>query len=139
MERQGEGIPGPDGLLHQIKRPQNKFRVDVRRTAPCFVPQYRGTPASPATLNIAEPEPVLSFFKSDSQPSSASATSARTTSANVTSTRATSAYSPQQPEVEKHTNPPFLKGEEDSDEIGLNDGKEVYIDDVLETAEWCVP
>jgi hypothetical protein len=40
--------------------------------------------------------------------------------------------------VDKHTRPPFLEGEEDSGEIGLNDGKEVFIDDVLQTAEWCV-
>jgi hypothetical protein len=41
--------------------------------------------------------------------------------------------------VEKHTHPPFLNGEEHIAEIGLNDGKEVFIDDVLQTAEWCVP
>jgi hypothetical protein len=42
-------------------------------------------------------------------------------------------------QVERHTRPPFLEGEENSGEIGLNDGKEVFIDDVLQTAEWCVP
>jgi hypothetical protein len=41
--------------------------------------------------------------------------------------------------AEKYARPPFLAGEEDSDEIGLNDGKKVFIDDVLESAEWCVP
>ncbi len=41
--------------------------------------------------------------------------------------------------MEKHARPPFLTGEEDSNEIGLNDGKKVFIDDVLETAGWCVP
>ena len=30
----------------------------------------------------------------------------------------------------------FLEGEEDYGEIGLDDGKEIFIDDVLETAEW---
>jgi len=30
----------------------------------------------------------------------------------------------------------FLEGEENYDEIGLDDGKEIFIDDVLETAEW---
>jgi hypothetical protein len=96
VERQGEGIPGRDGLLHQIKQPQNDFRVSVRTTAPCFVPQYRSGPA----------------------------------------TSATSAFALQQ--VGKHTRPPFLEGEEDSCEIGLNDGKDVFIDEVLQTAEWCV-
>jgi hypothetical protein len=30
----------------------------------------------------------------------------------------------------------FLEGEEDYEEIGLDDGKEIFIDDVLETAQW---
>ncbi len=30
----------------------------------------------------------------------------------------------------------FLEGEEPYAEIGLDDGKEIFIDDVLETAEW---
>lgn len=30
----------------------------------------------------------------------------------------------------------FLEGEEDYSEIGLDDEKEIFIDDVLETAEW---
>jgi hypothetical protein len=34
--------------------------------------------------------------------------------------------------------PPFLIGEETPDEIGLSDGKEIFINDVLGTAEWCV-
>jgi hypothetical protein len=129
VERQGEGIPGRDGLLHQIKQPQDNFRVAVRRTATCFVPQYRGRPATPTV----EFEPQFHV----SAQSSASATSARTTPASATSTSATSAFVLQQ--VGKHTRPPFLEGEEDSGEIDLNDGKEVFIDDVLQTAEWCVP
>jgi len=31
---------------------------------------------------------------------------------------------------------PFLQGEEHYDKIGLDDGKEIFINDVLETAEW---
>jgi hypothetical protein len=109
VERQGVGIPGRDGLLHQIKQPQDNFRVAVRGTAPCFVPQYRGSlsrPASPA-FNVSPDSPAIS--ESSLQ------------------------------QVEKHTRPPFLEGEEDSGEICLNDGKEVFIDDVLQTAEWSVP
>ena len=34
--------------------------------------------------------------------------------------------------------PPFLIGEEKKDEAGLSDGKRIFIDDVLEKAEWCV-
>jgi hypothetical protein len=30
----------------------------------------------------------------------------------------------------------FLEGEEDYGEIGLDNGKELFIDDVLETAQW---
>jgi hypothetical protein len=115
VEKQGEGIPGRDGLLHQIKQPQDDFRVAVRGTAPCFVPQYH-RPATPE-----EPE----FGPRCGTP--ARATSRSATPASVL-----------QP-VEKYTRPPFLNGEEHSAEIGLNDGKEVFIDDVLQTAEWCVP
>jgi hypothetical protein len=35
--------------------------------------------------------------------------------------------------------PLFLDGEESSSDVGLDDGEEIFIDDVLETAEWCVP
>jgi len=98
IERQGEGISGLDGLLHQVKQPQDEFRVAIRRTAPCFVPQFHNRPTGEAA-------PVLK--------------------------RAV--------EKEKHTRPPFLTGEEDFDEIGLNDGNKIFIDDVLETAEQCVP
>lgn len=41
-------------------------------------------------------------------------------------------------EVEKVYTPPFLIGEEVRDEIGLSDGKKIFIDDVLETAKWYV-
>ena len=41
-------------------------------------------------------------------------------------------------EGEKVDIPPFLIGEEVSDEVGLSDGKKIFIDDVLETAEWYV-
>ena len=37
---------------------------------------------------------------------------------------------------EPHRRLSFLEGEEDYGEIGLDDGKEIFIDDVLETAEW---
>jgi hypothetical protein len=99
VERQSEGIPGCDGLLHQVKQPQDEFRIAIRRTAPCFVPRFRQRP------------PQLSAVL-------------------------TSTFVPQP--AEKHARPPFLVGEEDPDEIGLNDGKKIFIDDVLETAEWCV-
>jgi hypothetical protein len=33
---------------------------------------------------------------------------------------------------------PFLIGEEALDEVRLSDGKKIFINDVLETAEWCV-
>jgi hypothetical protein len=98
VEKQGEGIPGHDGLLHQVKQPQDEFRVAIRRTAPCFVPQFRNRPASDDRLRAVAMQPA-----------------------------------------EKHARPPFLVGEEDPNEIGLNDGKKIFIDDVLDTAEWCVP
>ena len=101
VERQGEGIPGYDGLLHQVKQPQDDFRIAIRRTAPCFVPKFRNRPVTegpfaPPVVKAAQP-------------------------------------------AKPYGCPPFLVGEEDPDEIGLNDGNKVFIDDVLETAEWCVP
>jgi hypothetical protein len=105
VERQGIGIPGRDGLLHQIKLPKDDFRVAIRRTVPCFVPQFRDGPLAPARLH----------------------------SADSSDTAGPDSESP------PHAYPPFLVGEEDSDEIGLNDGEKIFIDDVLETAEWCVP
>jgi len=44
VEKQGEGEPGRDGLLQQIRRPQDDFRVAIRKTAPCFVPQFSERP-----------------------------------------------------------------------------------------------
>jgi hypothetical protein len=41
-------------------------------------------------------------------------------------------------EGEKADIPLFLIGEEVLDEVGLSDGKKIFIDDVLETVEWCV-
>jgi Dynamin central region len=40
--------------------------------------------------------------------------------------------------VESFEGPWFLEGEEHHHHIGLDDGEEIFIDDVLETAEWCV-
>lgn len=40
VERQGEGEPGSNGLLQQIRLPQEEFRVAIRKTAPCFIPQF---------------------------------------------------------------------------------------------------
>jgi hypothetical protein len=41
-------------------------------------------------------------------------------------------------EYESHPSPAFLEGEERPDEIGLDDGEEIFINDVLKTAERCV-
>lgn len=40
VKRQGEGVPGRDGLLQQMRLPREGFRVAIRKTAPCFIPQY---------------------------------------------------------------------------------------------------
>jgi hypothetical protein len=45
VEKQGEGEPGRDGLLQQIRPWQEEFRGAIRETAPCFVPQFRKRPA----------------------------------------------------------------------------------------------
>jgi hypothetical protein len=44
VERQGEGVPDRDGLLQQIRSPQDEFRVTIRKTAPCFVPRFSERP-----------------------------------------------------------------------------------------------
>ncbi len=113
VERQGEGVPGHDGLMHQVKRPQDVFRVAVRRTAPFFVPQFRNKPASEGLCDSPVSE------------------------SSVVSSRAESPIDLQW--VQRYARPPFLVGEEDPEEVELNDGKPVFIDDVLKKAEWCVP
>jgi hypothetical protein len=127
-ERQGEGVPGRHGLLHQIKRPQDNFRVAIRRTAPLFVPHLRE--------KLAEEDGLMDCHaplsaRGSVTPAPATPASLSPTSASVTGLLSAGPG--------PHTYPPFLVGEEDSVEIGLNDGKEIFIDDVLETAEWCVP
>jgi hypothetical protein len=121
VERQGVGIPGRDGLLHQIKLPKDHFRVAIRRTVPCFVPHFRDGPVS---KGIYEEKLFATGLRSaDSSDTAASDPEPP----------------PPPPPPPPYTYPPFLVGEEDSDEIGLNDGEEIFIDDVLETANWCVP
>lgn len=108
---QGVGVPGRDGLLHQIKQPQDYFRVAIRGTAPCFVPQFRKRPVSNG-IRLDSPDSDGHYDNNSVNDKMA---------------------------PPPHIFPPFLIGEENSDEIGLTDGEEKFIDDVLETAEWCVP
>jgi hypothetical protein len=44
VEKQGEGVPGREGLLQQIRRPQDEFRVAIRKTVPYFVPRFNKRP-----------------------------------------------------------------------------------------------
>ncbi|KAI0250045.1 P-loop containing nucleoside triphosphate hydrolase protein [Lactifluus subvellereus] len=93
VEKQGEGEPGRDGLLQQIRPWQEKFRVAIRKTAPCFVPRFRTKPARVTSV----PSPVcVEYGLYDAS------------------------ESPRPSDIE------------------LDDGKEIFIDDVLETAEWAV-
>lgn len=109
VEKQSEGIPGHDGLLPQIRPSQDQFRVAIRRTAPCFVPQFSKGPVREEPIDGAVEESDAGSVES--------------------------LVSGGEPNIR----PPFLIGEEICDEIGLDNGKEIFIDDVLETAEWCVP
>lgn len=52
VEKQGEGEPGRDGLLQQIRRPQDDFRVAIRKTAPCFVPRFSERPIPEAPTDV---------------------------------------------------------------------------------------
>jgi hypothetical protein len=96
-----------------MKQPQEDFRIAIRKTAPCFVPQFRNKPASEGpgrhVVMLSDASPPRSAFVPSRQP------------------------------AENHARPPFLVGEEERNEVGLNDGKKIFIDDVLESAEWCVP
>lgn len=107
---QGVGVPGRDGLLHQIKQPQDYFRVAIRGTAPCFVPQFRKRPVSNG-IRLDSPDSDGHYDNNSVNDKMA---------------------------PPPHIFPPFLIGEENSDEIGLTDGEEKFIDDVLETAECAV-
>jgi len=109
VERQGEGVPGSDGLLQQIRLPQEEFRVAIRRTAPCFIPQFNN--GQTETAELCAPQP--SEGSEDGDDGSVS-------------------------EDENAPTPPFLIGEEKEDEAGLSDGKSIFINDVLENAERAV-
>jgi hypothetical protein len=50
VKKQGEGEPGRGHLLQQLRGPQDEFRVAVRETAPCFIPQYSKPQLRPASL-----------------------------------------------------------------------------------------
>jgi len=176
VERQGEGIPGREGLLQQIRSPQDKFRVAIRKTAPCFVPQFRQKPireeppievsVAPVLYEMSSPQPVSGFFV-DSVPVSEPLVDEGPYESSMLAPAAPVYFSPPlispaipQAKHRKHkkasipveaqpasqavvsgvrTRPAFLVGEEHYEDIGLNDGKSIFIDDVLETAEWCVP
>jgi len=99
VEKQVKGVPGSEGLLQQIRPQQEVFRTAIRKTAPCFVPKYRGV-------------------QEDSEPGEM-----------LTSTQSAVDW-------ESYQRLLFLEGEEDYEEIGLDNGKELFIDDILETAQW---
>ena len=109
VEKQGEGEPGRDGLLQQIRPWQEEFRGAIRETAPCFVPQFKDAIRETGPCLVAPYEEI---------PRESNESAVR---------------------VKSLPDPLFLEGEESSSDVGLDDGEEIFIDDVLETAEWCVP
>ena len=129
VERQGEGVPGREGLLQQIRSPQDEFRVAIRTTAPFFVPQFRKEPLRD------EPASNAASVQYDEELSDFGLVAASPAPFEATDPQPERAVS----EVGTHIRPPFLVGEEHYDDIGLNDVESIFIDDVLETAEWCVP
>jgi hypothetical protein len=54
VERQGEGEPGRDGLLQQIRCPQDEFRVTIRKTAPCFAPRFSKRPIREEPIEVID-------------------------------------------------------------------------------------
>jgi hypothetical protein len=67
VERQGEGEPGCDGLLQQIRRPQDEFRISIRKTAPCFIPRFSERPIreEPADVVDADDEDTVGPLSPD--------------------------------------------------------------------------
>ncbi|KAI9508381.1 P-loop containing nucleoside triphosphate hydrolase protein [Russula earlei] len=136
VERQGEGIPGRGGLLQQIRLPQEKFRLAIRKTAPSFVPQFKKRPIhEPPHLDEFNPPfalraPLRVMAAVDESPPSFPI--------NGKKSKTSSQRAPAISKVETQIHPPFLIGEEHYGDTGLDDGKSIFIDDVLETAEWAV-
>jgi hypothetical protein len=139
VERQGEGIPGREGLLQQIRSPQEKFRVAIRKTAPFLVPQFRKGPIREESSSVGSVQCEEELYDGRVGPASSLAPAHRPFEASPL-TRPVSVDEPAVSEVGTHSiRPPFLVGEEHYDDIGLSDVESIFIDDVLETAEWCVP
>lgn len=59
VKRQGEGVPGRDGLLQQMRLPQEGFRVAVRKTAPCFIPRFGRRHAEEGLMSVSAVGPLL--------------------------------------------------------------------------------
>ena len=171
VRKQGEGEPGRDGLLQQIRPWQEAFRLAIRKTAPCFVPRWKSSvqPIEPSAPIMSAPS-APGFTVSEqalaqedynvrvgvapSAPSPREFEFCEAASGYGLSAPATPMSSPpsemMSPDyvdtvppmpvkrVESLIGPSFLVGEEHHRHIGLDDGEEIFIDDVLETAEWCV-
>jgi hypothetical protein len=186
VRKQGEGEPGRDGLLQQIRPWQEAFRLAIRKTAPCFVPRFKKSfvhpiepsvpaPSAPEVFESVSDDYIVRVSEAPSALESRfSAPSFSAPSALESRFSAPSALEPQliaaprlsarpapmlsvlsemvsdddapvdtvRPmpvkRVESLVGPSFLEGEEHHRHIGLDDGEEIFIDDVLETAEWCV-
>jgi hypothetical protein len=141
VEEQVEGVPERGGLLQQIRPKQEEFRGAIRRTAPCFVPRYKSdTPdepvglCSPVTYPLGSPASVELCSSPALYEPVERCSSVRVSEGD----ESVGSFSPDpgHEKWEPHQRFLFLKGEEDYEEIGWNDGRETFIDDVLERAEW---
>ncbi|KAI0295255.1 P-loop containing nucleoside triphosphate hydrolase protein [Russula brevipes] len=158
VEEQVEGVPERGGLLQQIRPKQDEFRGAIRRTAPCFVPRYkRDTPDEPVRLGSpVESEELCS------PPEFEGLCTVPHESVGLFSGAPREHVRPFPPDEPVDLLPPdepvrlfpvpdsgqekwephqrflFLQGEEDYEEIGWNNERETFIDDVLERAEWAV-
>jgi hypothetical protein len=147
VRKQGEGEPGRDGLLQQIRPWQEAFRLAIRKTAPCFVPRFKKSFVHPIEPSVPTPsaefsEEVLYTFRVRSglsaHPVPMSTPMSSTPMSSPPSEIMVSDCDAPVRRVESLVGPSFLEGEEHHRHIGLDDGEEIFIDDVLETAEWCV-
>ncbi|KAI0002262.1 P-loop containing nucleoside triphosphate hydrolase protein [Russula compacta] len=139
VEKQSEGIPGRDGLLPQIRPSQDQFRVAVRKTAPRFVPQFSKRPVREVPIDeVSEQEEEEFRFTDAEYPSVLPVSSNKSHLHSKNSSTGSSKSAGSVPDVNTDIRPPFLIGEEIYGEIGLDNGKKIFINDVLETAEWAV-
>jgi hypothetical protein len=139
-----------------MRLPQEEFRVAIRKTAPCFIPQFskRHTGEELVDENTVgslfrdlQPKTTPNFLQEeeyeDEHPNGLFECEGLSDDGHVggrseSEEASEDGHDSSPSEDENAPKPPFLIGEEKEDEVGLSDGNSIFIDDVLEEAERCV-